>query len=347
MNNIVSTKNEQIEYLRAAAICAVVLVHTVNSGLIYSGENPNPLVYSFFNGVRDWAYWGVPVFLMITGMLLLNPEKDITISKIYRKYIFRMICVLAIFGTGFSLMELLLKEHTLNISMVRVAILKVISGDTWAHMWYVYALIGIYLLLPLYRAVTARVSNQELQYILLIFCIFQMVLPVFESLFNFSLGFYLLITRYHLIYLLLGECKRRDMYRLSKKQSLFIGIVCSMTIILLSSVLCLKSVKINALFGAGSLLIMILSYVILSFIQQVKITDSLIKRVSLELADKSFAIYLVHMVLINTVYQVLKIQIMNSWLATVIVPLIVLCNIIISYLMACILKKVPLLKDIL
>lgn len=38
--------------------------------------------------------WAVPVFVMASGALFLNPEKYIPYSKIFKKYVFRLILVL-------------------------------------------------------------------------------------------------------------------------------------------------------------------------------------------------------------------------------------------------------------
>lgn len=339
-------KNERIEYLRAIAVFAVVLIHTVNSGLIYSGENHTALVFAFFNGIRDWAYWGVPVFLLITGQLLLDPQKVITVSKIYKKYIFRMVLVLLIFGTSFSFMELVLNERNISIAMVGKALSKTMEGDTWAHMWYVYALIGIYLLLPFFRAGVRSLANKELQYVLGVLIVFVMILPILKSVFHFDFGVKLVVERYYLIYLLLGECKRRGMYQLKKSTAIMLLGITSVLIVLLSSIMCFYDVEINGMFGAGSILVLIVAWSLVSVMDNVVIGNKIVRRILLELADKSFGIYLVHMVFINCIYQLLHIDIMILWTALILLPVLVIGNIIFSYGVTWILKKMPVFRKI-
>ena len=63
-----------------------------------------------------------------------------------------MVLVLATFGVGFSFIELVFTGYPISVLSVGRSILLTLQGKTWNHMWYVYALIGIYLvLIPLSR----------------------------------------------------------------------------------------------------------------------------------------------------------------------------------------------------
>lgn len=93
-------KNLNIEYMRAIACLGVILIHIMKSAHDVF-DNMTPEIYfictSFVNNLR----WCVPVFLMISGYLLLDPEKKIGLIKI-KQYIIRIVIVLGIFGTGFA-----------------------------------------------------------------------------------------------------------------------------------------------------------------------------------------------------------------------------------------------------
>lgn len=47
---------------------------------------------------------------MISGALFLEPTKEISLSKLYKKYIMRMVIVLFTFGWLFALMEVVFVE---------------------------------------------------------------------------------------------------------------------------------------------------------------------------------------------------------------------------------------------
>ena len=60
--------------------------------------------------------WAVPVFLMISGNLLLHSNK-ITFAKVKRMTI-RMGTVLILFGSAFALLEQIFERKTLEIETV-------------------------------------------------------------------------------------------------------------------------------------------------------------------------------------------------------------------------------------
>lgn len=89
-----------IEYLRVIACIAVVLIHTCYIGyqsqhMPYDVEIGKRMIYMVVNNISLFA---VPIFLMISGYLFLSPERDISIRKMYGKYVARILGCLIVFG---------------------------------------------------------------------------------------------------------------------------------------------------------------------------------------------------------------------------------------------------------
>lgn len=84
-NNINNTttfnKSINISLLRIIATLAVIFIHTnntlANNSILFGLTEYQQVV---FNCAYTLANWAVPVFFMITGALLLNPNKTITIK---------------------------------------------------------------------------------------------------------------------------------------------------------------------------------------------------------------------------------------------------------------------------
>lgn len=130
-------------------------------------------------------YWAVPVFLMITGALLLNPEKNISYKKCFL-YARRVLLALALFGTVFALFMMVGSRQPINIGQ---ALLQVFEGKSFAHLWYLYILIGIYLTLPVFRSYITKASKTELSMLLLVIFVFDFVATLstaagYETAFN-------------------------------------------------------------------------------------------------------------------------------------------------------------------
>ena len=100
-------KKSYIEWLRVISMCAVIFTHIGSTARTdfpdtYYGNSGGVL----FQSIVNISHFAVPVFFMISGALLLNTDKEITIEKILKKYILRYCLVLLIFGWAYAYIEL-------------------------------------------------------------------------------------------------------------------------------------------------------------------------------------------------------------------------------------------------
>ncbi|MCH4084567.1 MAG: acyltransferase [Olsenella sp.] len=113
------------------------------------------------------ARWAVPVFLMVSGALLLDPGREMPPRKIGR-HVWRMAFVLLTVGLAFCVMEQVADVRaqtgaiTLTWGMLGRALLNLLEGNSWDHLWYVYALIGLYLLTPFIRGFQAHATRRQI-----------------------------------------------------------------------------------------------------------------------------------------------------------------------------------------
>lgn len=131
-----------MDCLRLLAMIAVIVIHVValqwDKVQLHTGDW---FVVCAYNGsVR----WGVLVFLMISGALFLDPQKQLPLRTIYGKYILRLI--IAYFAWG-ALYALFAFDGSLSGFAENL-----ITG--YYHMWYLPVLAGLYAMLPLLRKIT-------------------------------------------------------------------------------------------------------------------------------------------------------------------------------------------------
>lgn len=81
---------------RFLAVFAVMMIHVSASGFY---TNPvQSFTWQVVNFYECMVRWAVPVFVMVSGIFFLNPQKEITLSKLYRKNIFRIVMALITWG---------------------------------------------------------------------------------------------------------------------------------------------------------------------------------------------------------------------------------------------------------
>ncbi|MBR3224872.1 MAG: acyltransferase [Atopobiaceae bacterium] len=154
-----------IEWARALGALGVVLLHVFTSTSLRIMDSISYTRLAAYNAVGIVAgRWAVPAFFMITGYLLLDPAKEVGPKKA-RKYAMRMVGVLLTFGVFFSLLEeiALCRESgaPLGASVALRAVVDVLTASSWDHLWYVYALAVVYLLVPPIRKISNQLGNRK------------------------------------------------------------------------------------------------------------------------------------------------------------------------------------------
>ena len=153
-----------IEHTRAIGACAVALLHVlVSTQSSVEMSATHVLVYDLVNIIL--CRWAVPAFFMITGMLLLDSGRPLGWDRAWR-YARRMLVVLATFGLAFACMQEMWSRRAAGVpitwEVLPASLVDVLTMNTWTHLWYVYALLGVYLLMPLlHKAWTWRDGRGE------------------------------------------------------------------------------------------------------------------------------------------------------------------------------------------
>jgi surface polysaccharide O-acyltransferase-like enzyme len=139
-----------LDNARIVSCLAVVVLHTAGS-IVYHYSGPDASYFLAGNVYNAFSRWCVPFFLMISGVLLLNPERSEGVSAFYKKRLSRIIIPLLFWTAFYSLIRLvpLVREpEAFRSESVRL-VADIIAGNPYYHMWYLYMLVGLYLFLPL------------------------------------------------------------------------------------------------------------------------------------------------------------------------------------------------------
>ncbi|MBP5221883.1 MAG: acyltransferase [Lachnospiraceae bacterium] len=155
-----------LDVLRVAATCAVVMMHTISGVLDHYDMTGYGRRQQAFLALIDLSAWCVPVFLMISGYLFLNPERKITWKEMLGKYVRRVLLALIVFGIPYSLMELVVAEHGFGAELILKAVWNTAIGRSWAHMWYLYLILGLYLITPVLKWLLERIPVLVLYFML-------------------------------------------------------------------------------------------------------------------------------------------------------------------------------------
>lgn len=168
-----------LDSMRIISMCAVVVIHTAaqywSSTSVYSFE------WSIYNLYDSAMRWAVPVFVMISGAIFLNPRKELTIKRIYSKYILRIIIIILFWG----LLYAAISSPPTELSLVSIwQFTKVVLLGHY-HMWFLYMIIGLYIITPLLRCITH--GEQLTRYFLAIALIINSIIPFVTAFEHFGI----------------------------------------------------------------------------------------------------------------------------------------------------------------
>lgn len=172
------------DIMKAFAILAVVITHVAGSSWYHIVDMENVAANGFdkagFVVSSIWlglAKCGVPIFLMTSGALLL--QKSYSIKQIYKR-IGLLAVSLVIMLMTYEITVSLCDAESSQLSVINVlrnTMTDLLLGTGPTYSWYLYTLIGIYIILPILKVYVDAVNEQIYRYTLLIIWIVSSVIP--------------------------------------------------------------------------------------------------------------------------------------------------------------------------
>lgn len=117
---------------------------------------------------------GVPLFLMLTGALLL-PKQISDIAVFYRRRCYRLAPALVFWSLFYVLWSALKAQWKQQNYTLNDAAMAIVSGAPYFHLWFVYMLLGVYLVLPFLQRYWLRLLPAQKTRLLLSALVLQQV----------------------------------------------------------------------------------------------------------------------------------------------------------------------------
>ena len=319
------TRKYNIDILRIISALAIIGIHVIRCP-IHNSASIAPALESNLSMAHRLLLWAVPVFFMITGYCLMQ-KQDCTYKYAF-KHVKKYVGVLFTVGLFFALLELFFEQRTINLSIIKTAFLNVIVGNLWDHMWFVYAIIGIYLVVPIFHNFFQKSkSNTEITTLLLL--LFTVILPQFKN----KLA---VVNDYPFVGYLFYVCFGMLIAK-TKPSKLFIPVAVVGTII---SVFYLATNPFNEEFNYLSLGVAICAASIFTIATYIKVEKN---KTLLNLSNATWGVYLIHTFFINIAVKVLNLDLLSS-LPYLKLGCLFAAVTVISFAVTFILRKIPLVK---
>lgn len=164
-----TSRTEYFDVLRCAAIVCVVVLHAAAARWPYL--EPDTVQWQVLNVYDGAVRFCVPIFFMISGALFLDPSRNVTIQSIVRRSLPRLAISYVVWSGLFALFTaFVITGYAGGWALVS----SWVTGHY--HLWFLLALMGLYVVTPLLRRICE--SESLARYFVALAMLFAVVLPM-------------------------------------------------------------------------------------------------------------------------------------------------------------------------
>ncbi len=342
-----SERKKNIEFIRIFAIFMTVMIHISNFYINKFGEisNADFLVSVIYNSLSRIC---VPLFFMVSGIFLIGREFD---KKKYFERIIKFTLILVVWSAvyyfyhnGFDFKNLGTTFFTSLFS----------ANSTSRHLWFLYAIIGIYIALPFINSMCKNLTREQENLFLILWLFFSGLVVIFVPLARFitktnvdvTYPIPIINSAYYLGYFISGHIlyERFKETKTDKRKNLACAVtflLCIAISVLFTYFFSVNSGEFYSSFTWYRSIFIVLSAFAVFYIV-VTNEDKFKSQFIIKFSKHSFGVYLVHMLVFNILKKTDIMQITPVFS----IPLATMLVYIISLLVSFIISKMPVLKRI-
>ena len=151
---------------------------------------------------QSFVILGVPLFVMLSGVLLLQPSKTNEPIRVFLKKRLSRIGLAFLFWSAiYFAWSYYVNHQTLTVNSVFQSLL---NGGAYFQFWFIYLIMGLYLITPILRIFVAHANRSLLRYLLILWFIAASLLPLFHLITSFEVDKNLFLLSGWIGYFILG-----------------------------------------------------------------------------------------------------------------------------------------------
>ena len=332
-----------LDLLRVIAIAAVVMIHVSADYVIYPGNTMDFTIGNIFDSI---SRLGVPLFLMVSGALILDENREFNCKK-------KILTLLLPWGTWSFLYALVYKVALPIWRDEPLSLLEAVADFVKGHfhLWYMWAIIGLYLITPILRKFVKKENTHIVVYFMALSLLFQFTKPLIALLFeeigfishmesthayifeNLNLDFLGGLTTYYLAGWLLANVK------LKKSTITILYVVGAFSLICTIMITQMLPHQYALTYSYSGLFVFFYSVAVFLLVKEMCFDRESSHGAVIGLSNLSFGVYLIHMFVLISVSCVLPRH-------AGYIPVIFLLTVVISTVISYVISKIPLLKKI-
>jgi surface polysaccharide O-acyltransferase-like enzyme len=282
---------------------------------------------------------------------LLQPEKNESLSAFFKKRWARIGLPFLFWGAAYFAWDFLV----IHIPFTSSAIIQGILNGPYTQFWYLYVLVGLYLLTPILRIFIAHADQTIIKYFVILWFLGVAIIPVFGLLTTYTLNSNVFIITGYVGYFVLGTYLLTVQMRrstLSIFMILGIALTAFFTYVLAATVGGTEMYFFQQYFSPTVILASVMVFLLLLTIQppsvQKEISPSKVNKLIKVISQNTLPIFLFHVMVLESIQNgYFGFAINRNTLNPIIeVPLMTVIVLFVSLSIILLLKKVPYLTKL-
>lgn len=338
-----------LDIIKIVSALMVILIHLMSiKWYVLDVSDPNIMILNILNAI---ARVSVPMFVMISGAMLLGEHKHYTFPQIFKKYVFRILVVYVAWSMIYAVISILPEIGSYaGFEMIKQFIYRTIQGPV--HFWYLIMLVGLYLIIPFVNAIIKERKLEEA--FILIAIIFIILKSLKEVIVIDTVELYLLYLNFnftvgYVVYFVLGHYIKT--YTLSKTFKTIIYVLGLASFIFtfgMTWIFILDSKAVyDGFFGylrPNILFSSIAVFVLLKDLLETYEPSANAKRLIQFLGEHNFGVFISHLIFVSIVGQLGLLDFNIPYL--VLLPILTLLVYVFSVLTTFLIRKIPFVKGL-
>ena len=192
-----------VDLIRTFAIVLVIVLHaSTETVTVFNQMSPEGVTLWWTTNIYDsLARPAVPLFVMLSGMLLLQPAKlNESLGVFFKKRLNRIALPFVFWGIAYFAWRAFVNGETLTTNSI---VQGVLTGP-YNHFWFLYLIVGLYLLTPVLRVLVAYVKRRTFSFLMILWFLGTAIVPLLGLFSDYSLNANVFIITGWLGYFLLG-----------------------------------------------------------------------------------------------------------------------------------------------
>lgn len=333
-----------LDWLRILAVLAVVTIHVAARIVTESAQDYRSpwIAGNFYDSIGRWC---VPMFVMISGALMLSSKREMTISDFLKKKMSKILIPLLAFSVIYYANEVRKGEYSFSAwDFVR----RLATDDIMYHLWFLYTIAGLYLIAPLLKILVQHAKRKDIEYFIVLWFFASIISKLLTYKIGFTVEIELFFVTHYIGYFVLGYYLFTYDIQANWRKLIYAGGVLGwLTTFVMTYV---ESLQVDGpieefWYDEHTPNVMLMTIALFTLFKYTKIGTMQVPWIGNVISETSFGIYLIHVFVMQTILEKFDFVWLNAH-PIIGIPYQVTLVLAISILLVMGIKKVPGLRRI-